>query len=162
MPPLLSRRSVFTCSAAGAKQPLISAARYGSGRVIHFGHEAMLGAPLSPSTSGLARLLLNAASWASGTSFPIRVAGSTSWAANIAASLAAVSVPAGEFGGAACRARPACRHSSTLRLQASPVFVNAGVVAPGSLASSRPHVYITNGQVRRLAVHTPRQCGAPC
>ncbi len=69
------------------KLPFISAARYGSGRVIHFGHEGMLGAATS---SELFKLIRNSSVWASSKTSGIRIAGMDSWTSGIASSIAAV------------------------------------------------------------------------
>lgn len=50
--------SLLLCS------PLIAAGTYGKGRVVVFGHEAMLGADLS---TGLGRLVRNSVLWAAGS-----------------------------------------------------------------------------------------------
>ena len=71
-----------------------AATNYGAGRALHFGHEAMLNACSSGcGTSGLGRLVYNAAVWAGSVrreaGQPIRVAGSTSYGTSIAGHLAA-------------------------------------------------------------------------
>ena len=60
----------------------LAATNYGAGRALHFGHEAMLNACSSGcGTSGLGRLVYNAAVWAGSVrreaGQPIRVMGST-------------------------------------------------------------------------------------
>jgi hypothetical protein len=50
----------------------VAAARYGAGRLVHFGHEAFLGYPAA--ASGAARLVQNSLSWASGKATAIRIA----------------------------------------------------------------------------------------
>jgi hypothetical protein len=67
---------------------MIAAARLGKGRIIHFSHEGMLGAAIT--NTGLGRMLLNAARWASGKTSSIRVAGLDAFGAEIAARLAKV------------------------------------------------------------------------
>ena len=86
---LLYGNGTMALAVDGSGQPFISAARIGSGRVAVFGHEGML-APSGASSSGLGRLVLNAATWASGRASAIRVAGSSSWGAEVAAQLAQV------------------------------------------------------------------------
>lgn len=65
-------------------RPFISATRHYGGRLVHFGHEGMmqhLTATNCCSTTGLVRLLANAAAWASGGKpAGIRLAGSGSFA----------------------------------------------------------------------------------
>lgn len=57
---------------------IVAAVKYGSGRVLHFGHENMMFSCCS--TSGYGRLVQNAAAWAAGTKKSgIRVAGATDW-----------------------------------------------------------------------------------
>ena len=50
---------------------VVSATSYGLGRVVHFGHEAML--TVCCGASGLPRLVLNAAKWAAGNRTTVRV-----------------------------------------------------------------------------------------
>jgi hypothetical protein len=69
----------------------VAAARFGAGRLVHFGHEGFLGYPAA--TSGTGRLLINALKWTSGKSTSIRVAGTSQWGADIAAALAKVGRP---------------------------------------------------------------------
>ncbi len=76
------------------KLPFISAARYGSGRVIQFGHEGMLDAATS---SELFKLIRKSAVWASSKTSGIRIAGMDSWTSGIASSIAAV-----RYGQAVC------------------------------------------------------------
>ena len=55
---------------------VVAALSWGLGRVVHFGHEAMLSYALAE--QGLGRLLRNAASWSAGGKATVRVAGATS------------------------------------------------------------------------------------
>ncbi|KAI7843452.1 hypothetical protein COHA_002930 [Chlorella ohadii] len=89
---LAGHAMAIVVSAGGT--PTISATNYGAGRALHFGHEAMLNACSSGcGTSGLGRLVYNAAVWAGSVrreaGQPIRVAGSTSYGTSIAGHLAA-------------------------------------------------------------------------
>jgi hypothetical protein len=77
----------FAVAVDGDGSPIISAARYGGGRVVAFGHEGMLAAG---ATGSLFKLISNAATWAAGKQ-PIKVAGSSGWGAEVAARLAQVS-----------------------------------------------------------------------
>jgi hypothetical protein len=77
----------FAVAVDGDNLPLISAARYGSGRVIHFGHEGMLG---SNTDSQLFKLVRNGAVWSSSKQSGFRIAGLDAWMSYIAASIADV------------------------------------------------------------------------
>lgn len=79
----------FAVAVDGDNLPLISAARFGSGRVIHFGHEGMLGASTS---SQLFKLVRNGAVWSSSKQSGIRIAGLDAWTSGVAASIADVGV----------------------------------------------------------------------
>lgn len=79
----------FAVAIDGDKLPLISAARYGSGRVIQFGHEGMLTTSIS---SELFKLVRNSAIWVSGKASGVRIAGMTSWGSNIASSISSVRI----------------------------------------------------------------------
>jgi hypothetical protein len=79
----------FAVAIDGDKLPFISAARYGSGRVIQFGHEGML---TTSTSSELFKLIRNSAIWASGKASGVRIAGMTSWGSNIASSISSVRI----------------------------------------------------------------------
>lgn len=79
--------SAFAVAVQSGNQPFISATRYGSGRVVHMGHEAMLGA----SSGSVFQLLQNAAAWlGSSAAAPIKL-GATSNTIDVANRLANVS-----------------------------------------------------------------------
>ncbi len=68
----------------------VAAARFGAGRLVHFGHEAFLGYPAA-ANSGAGRLLQNSLRWASGgKATAIRIAGTNQWGAELAAAVAKV------------------------------------------------------------------------
>lgn len=67
---------------------MVAAARLGKGRIVQFSHEGMLDVPIT--NTGLGRLILNAARWASGKTSSIRVAGLDDFGAEIASRLAKV------------------------------------------------------------------------
>ena len=79
----------FAVAVDGDGSPIVAATRYGSGRVVAFGHEGMLGEAISG--SNLTKLIQKSAFWAAGKSTMIKVAGSSGWGAEVAARLAQVS-----------------------------------------------------------------------
>ncbi len=64
---------VVTGTAAPKSEPVVAAARYGSGRVVAFGHDGYLSSAALPFGGQTYRLLSNAVTWAAGTKLPPRV-----------------------------------------------------------------------------------------
>ncbi|PSC75411.1 hypothetical protein C2E20_1400 isoform X1 [Micractinium conductrix] len=104
--------------AADGPNTIVAATVHGSGRAVHFGHEGMFGQCCG--STGLPRLLANAAAWTAGAKTSgVRVAGSTAWAVtNLVARLVA--------------ANPS-------------KYVSAGTVAPASLSNLAVDLYIGDG-----------------
>ena len=102
--------AMAVASTGAGAYPVVSATRYYGGRAIHFGHESILGSCCT--TTGLGRLVANAAFWAAGgKQAGIRVAGGSSWMTSIVATLVA------QVGCWLC-VRQGCRPGAASRMQA--------------------------------------------